>query len=71
MVAYKYKHEYHMDDYVDLAIYEKNSDVGGTWFENRYPGLACDVCLLYPLCYKKRGARLTEIVPCAHPYVPV
>lgn len=21
-----------------LAIYEKNSDLGGTWFENRYPG---------------------------------
>lgn len=71
MVAYKYKHEYHMDDYVDLAIYEKNADVGGTWFENRYPGLACDVCLSYLLCYKKSGARLTEIVPRAHLYVPV
>lgn len=22
-----------------LTIYEKNSDLGGTWFENRYPGL--------------------------------
>jgi cation diffusion facilitator CzcD-associated flavoprotein CzcO len=21
-----------------LVVYEKNSDVGGTWFENRYPG---------------------------------
>lgn len=21
-----------------LVIYEKNSDIGGTWFENRYPG---------------------------------
>jgi len=26
-----------------LKIYEKNSDIGGTWFENRYPGCACDV----------------------------
>lgn len=26
---------------LDLTIYEKNSDVGGTWFENRYPGIAC------------------------------
>ncbi|KAH6886926.1 hypothetical protein B0T10DRAFT_461389 [Thelonectria olida] len=43
MVAYKWKHEYHMDDFVDLTIYEKNSDVGGTWLENRYPGVACDV----------------------------
>lgn len=22
----------------DFQIYEKNSTVGGTWFENRYPG---------------------------------
>ncbi len=22
----------------ELTIYEKNSDLGGTWFENRYPG---------------------------------
>jgi hypothetical protein len=26
---------------LDLTIYEKNDDVGGTWFENRYPGVAC------------------------------
>jgi cation diffusion facilitator CzcD-associated flavoprotein CzcO len=26
---------------VNLVIYEKNADVGGTWFENRYPGCAC------------------------------
>jgi cation diffusion facilitator CzcD-associated flavoprotein CzcO len=28
---------------VDLKIYEKNPALGGTWFENRYPGLACDI----------------------------
>ncbi|EED21311.1 monooxygenase, putative [Talaromyces stipitatus ATCC 10500] len=28
---------------VELAIYEKNDDVGGTWYENRYPGCACDI----------------------------
>ncbi|OAL40506.1 hypothetical protein AYO20_00242 [Fonsecaea nubica] len=28
---------------LELVIYEKNADVGGTWFENRYPGLACDI----------------------------
>ncbi|MGE4323090.1 MAG: flavin-containing monooxygenase [Sphingobium sp.] len=27
----------------DFVIFEKNPDVGGTWYENRYPGLACDV----------------------------
>lgn len=24
------------------VVYEKNAGVGGTWFENRYPGCACD-----------------------------
>ena len=28
---------------VELQIYEKNAEVGGTWFENRYPGCACDI----------------------------
>ncbi|TKA32723.1 hypothetical protein B0A50_00948 [Salinomyces thailandicus] len=27
----------------ELVIYEKNAGIGGTWFENRYPGAACDV----------------------------
>ena len=27
----------------DFTILEKASDVGGTWRENRYPGLSCDV----------------------------
>ncbi|KAL2837567.1 hypothetical protein BJY01DRAFT_251389 [Aspergillus pseudoustus] len=28
---------------LDLVVYDKNPEVGGTWFENRYPGVACDV----------------------------
>ncbi|OQV06632.1 hypothetical protein CLAIMM_11174 [Cladophialophora immunda] len=28
---------------IDLTIYEKNPAVGGTWYENRYPGCACDI----------------------------
>lgn len=28
---------------IDLTIYEKNPEIGGTWFENRYPGCACDI----------------------------
>ncbi|KAI1502626.1 cyclohexanone monooxygenase [Biscogniauxia marginata] len=27
----------------ELVCYEKNSGIGGTWFENRYPGCGCDV----------------------------
>lgn len=26
-----------------ITIFEKNAAVGGTWFENRYPGVACDI----------------------------
>jgi hypothetical protein len=25
------------------VVYEKNEKIGGTWFENRYPGCACDI----------------------------
>lgn len=25
------------------VVYEKNPDIGGTWFENRYPGCQCDI----------------------------
>ncbi|KAI1816668.1 flavin-binding monooxygenase [Poronia punctata] len=28
---------------VDLAIYEKEESVGGTWWVNKYPGVACDI----------------------------
>lgn len=28
---------------VKIRCYEKNDDVGGTWYENRYPGCACDI----------------------------
>src|SRR4051794_15046911 len=27
----------------DVTLYEKATDVGGTWRENTYPGLSCDV----------------------------
>ncbi|KAJ5370220.1 uncharacterized protein N7496_006312 [Penicillium cataractarum] len=43
ILAHKIKHELKMDDMIDLQIYEKNPEIGGTWFENRYPGAACDV----------------------------
>jgi cation diffusion facilitator CzcD-associated flavoprotein CzcO len=29
--------------YRNLTIYERASDVGGTWRDNTYPGAACDV----------------------------
>lgn len=31
---------------LELCVYDKNEDIGGTWFENRYPGCACGVFFL-------------------------
>ncbi len=31
------------DGYRDICIYEKADRIGGTWRENTYPGLSCDV----------------------------
>ncbi|EFW99731.1 monooxygenase-like protein [Grosmannia clavigera kw1407] len=28
---------------VDLVVYEKNAGLGGVWWLNRYPGVACDI----------------------------
>ncbi|KAK6382936.1 hypothetical protein LTS17_003606 [Exophiala oligosperma] len=28
---------------LELVIYDKSDDIGGTWHENRYPGVACDI----------------------------
>jgi cation diffusion facilitator CzcD-associated flavoprotein CzcO len=28
---------------LDVQIYEKNTDIAGTWWENVYPGCACDI----------------------------
>ncbi|KIW25994.1 uncharacterized protein PV07_09126 [Cladophialophora immunda] len=39
---------------VELVIYEKNDDIGGTWLENRYPGCACDIP---SVCYQYSWQR--------------
>ncbi|KAJ5618773.1 hypothetical protein N7510_002757 [Penicillium lagena] len=42
-LAHKIHHELKLNNVMELVIYEKNSQVGGTWFENTYPGVACDI----------------------------
>ncbi|KAL4798070.1 FAD/NAD(P)-binding domain-containing protein [Aspergillus venezuelensis] len=32
----------HLKNY-EHVVYEKNAEIGGTWYENRYPGCKCDV----------------------------
>ncbi|KLO89403.1 monooxygenase [Fusarium fujikuroi] len=44
MLSYQYKHgDSPLDQFIDLKIYDRNDDVGGTWLVNKYPGVACDV----------------------------
>ncbi|KAF5659381.1 monooxygenase [Fusarium circinatum] len=44
MLSYQYKHgDTPLKQFMDLKIYEKNDDIGGTWLVNKYPGVACDV----------------------------
>ncbi|KAL5592391.1 hypothetical protein FOBRF1_013417 [Fusarium oxysporum] len=44
MLSYQYKHgDVPLEQYMDLKIYDKNDDIGGTWLVNKYPGVACDV----------------------------
>ncbi|RAL01331.1 flavin-containing monooxygenase [Aspergillus ibericus CBS 121593] len=42
-LAHKIKHEMRLGEIIDYVIYERNHDVGGTWLQNKYPGVACDV----------------------------
>ncbi|KAK2599994.1 hypothetical protein QQS21_005296 [Conoideocrella luteorostrata] len=36
----------------DVRIFERHSDLGGTWFANKYPGCACDVpSILYSFSF--------------------
>jgi len=36
-------HKLRRDGFEDVRFCEKGGDVGGTWYWNRYPGIACDV----------------------------
>lgn len=41
-ILFAHKAERWLSNY-ELTIYEKNPVIGGTWYENRYPGCACDI----------------------------
>jgi len=40
--------------YRDFTIYEKKSNLGGTWRDNTYPGLKCDVRGVYSFQFEHR-----------------
>ena len=41
-LAYKMERQLVKDSW-ELTLFEKNEHFGGTWYENTYPGVACDV----------------------------
>ncbi|ANB13681.1 hypothetical protein AWJ20_4624 [Sugiyamaella lignohabitans] len=41
-ICFTYKAKQIMENF-DFVIYEKNPEVGGTWYESRYPGCSCDI----------------------------
>ena len=43
LMAYKLQRSFNN---FDLTLYEKNDDIGGTWYENKYPGCVCPSLLL-------------------------
>ena len=50
---------------LQLVIYEKNPEVGGTWFENRYPGCACGKSRVQPIEFGQanKGRRALAFLP--------
>lgn len=43
LVTSAYKLQKHLKEYVTIQILEKSPQLGGTWYENKYPGCACEV----------------------------
>ncbi|KAI9811858.1 MAG: hypothetical protein M1827_005209 [Pycnora praestabilis] len=41
-LCFAYKMQRSFENF-SLTVYEKNAEVSGTWYENKYPGCACDV----------------------------
>ncbi|KAI1400682.1 putative dimethylaniline monooxygenase [Hypoxylon fuscum] len=42
--AINFAHEVEQSELdLDLVCYEKNPQIGGTWYENKYPGCGCDI----------------------------
>ncbi|KAL6893339.1 hypothetical protein GGI43DRAFT_179992 [Trichoderma evansii] len=50
----------------DIRLFDKHSDLGGTWLANQYPGCACDIpSLLYSFSFAP-NPKWTKILPSHH-----
>ena len=47
---------------LELVLYDKNPEIGGTWYENRYPGVACGMSNILRAYSELTAAR---IYPCS------
>lgn len=54
---------------LDLVIYDKNKDLGGTWYENKYPGCACG--MPQNSVHHRRLHLLTFLTRYSRPFLPV
>lgn len=44
IMAHKFQHRFpEMQEFVEHTIFERHSQLGGTWLVNTYPGVQCDV----------------------------
>ncbi|CAG7918819.1 unnamed protein product [Penicillium olsonii] len=50
-LAHMIKYEMKDNEFLDYTIYDKNAEIGGVWFENKYPGVACDLAA-HTYCFR-------------------
>lgn len=43
MAAWKVQHGLKLEDDIDLVIYDRNPEIGGTWYENTHIGASSNV----------------------------
>jgi hypothetical protein len=50
-----------------FRIFERQSGIGGTWYANRYPGIACDVYVFLNVYLLVGNANSALVLRCAIP----
>lgn len=48
-----------------FRIFERKSGIGGTWYTNRYPGIACDVYMFFQTHLLARRLTFVPVLRCA------
>nr|AFO67568.1 putative FAD-containing monooxygenase [Epichloe inebrians] len=67
-----YKLQKHLREFIDFQVLEKNPELGGTWYENRYPGCECDVpshCYQYSFAPNPSWSKIYSPAEEIHAYL--